>query len=154
MNAGLFGMSSGQAVSSRKLAGQVSNQSKVQLAVVANAALSLGRSATNTVSLSIGVRTKLVGVNGKGAVRFVAVSNDTGSTETMNIEVVIDGVSSSFAASVASGFGLLAVGSTGAVSTSSGAVMDYLPFDSSAEIFITSTIAGQHTPLYVIDLHQ
>lgn len=162
MNPGMYGMASGQPGAARKLAGSVYGGTTNP---AANGFINAGTSVATsnglsplTPTLSASVRTRLVSVSGRGAVRAVGF-NTSGVSATATFELWIDGVRvKSLSGLMASGHGLLLVGSGSSNGTyPSGIIPDFIPFDSSCEVFITSDTSlsgGSAIYSHWIDLHQ
>lgn len=159
MNQGMYGVSSGSGTAGvRKLAGQV--RSGTTQTTWAPVVLASGVGSVNVV-LTAGVRTRVVAVNGKGALRWFHGAAPAAGTD-LTIEVVIDGVrvvnqlvtlpaasGGSNAVYVAIGGGFGAAGTSQAT-----AFWDWVPFDASVELFLTSSTSATCTYGTAYDIHQ
>jgi hypothetical protein len=156
MNQGLFGLPGGPAQGVRKLAGQVRSGFNTSGATYTSAlaAAGLNSNGATTVALSAGIRTRLLSINGRGALRFALLNNGTAGTPDIVIEVLFDGVRGLLTPtlSVLSGGFALYVG--GVNLGSSSAMLDFQPFDSSLEIWTTTSAPGNYQHGFLIDLHQ
>lgn len=150
MNAGTFGMADGRVMAGRKVTSQLRSGTNYAASINTAAGLAGTSSAVSAGSVTFGVRTRIFSVTGKGAVRWFA-AGPTGSTPNTTVSIVIDGVEvrSETRAAAADGSGIGVCGICTTVSA-----WDYIPFESSVEVFVTvsSTITVQYA--YVIDLHQ
>lgn len=156
MNAGMFGLSEGSGWQSRKMVGRLTTGGASNaLATNATALQSVGVS-SSAVSTSANVRTLLTSVSGAGAIRYLALSNATGATANMTIEVVLDGSKAiNQTTSVNGGNSFLAVGQCSTGTYANGVIFDYLPFSKSCEIYSTTSVANTGANYaYVIDVHQ
>lgn len=159
MNQGTYGVSSGGgAAGLRKLAGQV--RSGTTPTTWTPVVLASGASSVN-VALTAGVRTRIVAVNGKGALRWFHAAAPAAGTD-LTIEVVIDGVRAVNqlvtlpAASGGSNAVYIAIGGGYGVAGTSqaSAFWDWVPFDSSVELFLTSSTSSTCAYGTVYDIHQ
>lgn len=150
MNAGMYGLPNGQALQGRRLAAQLGRQTSASsihtIGAAAGAALTM-------LSLTAGVRTQALGVTGRGALRFVAAAASS-SGPVIRVEVVVDGVTVADYSRTASatGDGAIAIGACGGSSVT--AIWDWIPFDSSAQVFVTNNNGGNTYFLHVTDIHQ
>lgn len=159
MNAGMYGMADGRGMAGRKFAGRVGFQTTNSGAVVDGAFASSGL-ASNAHSTASGVRSRLLNVSGRGALRWFGIAAGTTGGSTYRVEVVVDGVTVMNTPYVtASGRGPCVWGTAGQAAVGGGAqpspVLDYLPFDSSLEVYLTasvSEVSGGY--FYLVDLHQ
>jgi hypothetical protein len=161
MNQGMFGgigSGTGAASGLRKLSGQIrSGATQTTWTPVVSAS---GAGSVN-VALTAGIRTRVVAVNGKGALRWFHGAAPAAGTD-LTIEVVIDGVRSINqlvtlpAASSGSNAVYIAIGGGfGAAGTSQAtAFWDWVPFDSSVELFLTSSTSATCAYGTVYDIHQ
>lgn len=150
MNPGTFGMPPG--LGGRKLAAQLGRQS-------AAGSLHTAAATTGAVVASIpvtaGVRTLALNITGRGALRYMAAHNNTGVSTSLQIEVVIDGVpviARTRNPATSHGDGIVAVGMFN--STSSQTTWDYIPFDSSVQVFVTLSAGASCGFAYIADIHQ
>lgn len=158
MNAGMYGMADGCGMNGRKFIGRVGTAQENASAVSPQVGASVGVARAATAPLSAGVRTRLVSVTGKGALRYFAADQSSGLPQVTNLEVWLDGVSvySTAGRSLISGSAWIACGAV--MQTAGGSqcgVLDFWPFDQSCEVFITlATYSSPVNYLSVIDLHQ
>jgi hypothetical protein len=159
MNAGIYGMTNGQGMAGRKVAGRIGMGTSASTGGNLESISSLGI-ASNALTLTSGVRTRVVSVTGKGALRwFGHVSGPTGAP-TVKYEIVADGVTALNISVTATGsIGYSYWGHVTNTTISSTAkttpVFDFLPFDQSLEIYITeATSMGAGSYGYVVDMHQ
>ena len=125
-------------------------------AAAANAASACGRS-PESISMTAGVRTRLLSVQGKGAIRMAAFQNNTGSTVSFTHELWLDGVlirSATPPTFPANGSGCILVGTGQTGATNPAVVADFLPFDGSCEVYLTSAGSGAVGYFNMVDLHQ
>lgn len=157
MNAGMYGMADGRGMAGRKLAGRVGVSTAPGSQSLDN--ISAAGVAQQSISLASGVRTKVLNINGKGALRWFG--HITAGTTAIRYEVHLDGIKAidtSFATS-SSGQGWAIFGWTSysnvAGTPKTVAAYDFAPFDQTLEIFITETTGGGAENFgYVVDLHQ
>lgn len=152
MNQGMYyglagSQSSGGAL--RKLAGQLGRSY-----LFANPAT--GGAYTGT-PLTAGVRTRLLSILGRGALRIASLTNNTGGNANMRLEVVLDGVviADTGTLNASNSQGICPVGYP--ANSGSPLFWDWVPFDSSLEIWATSSVtgtSGAYTFQYVADIHQ
>lgn len=156
MNPGMYPLIDPQAQALRKLAGQVRSGFNTGGATYTSAlgAAGLDPSGATTLALSAATRTRALAVNGRGAVRFALINNGSGSASNVQIEVFVDGVKAIDTGSRAltSGSHMPFVGGVG--STNVVAALDFIPFDSSLEIWVTASVSGNYQHGFLIDLHQ
>lgn len=159
MNQGMYGVSSGAgAAGLRKLSGQV--RSGTAQTTWTPVVLAAGVGAVN-VSLTAGVRTRVVSVTGRGALRWFHGAAPAAGTD-LTLEVLIDGTrvinqlvtlpaasGGSNAVYVAIGGGLGVAGTTQA-----SAFWDWVPFDASVELFLTSSTSATCAYGTAYDIHQ
>lgn len=150
MNAGMYGMADGRGMAGRKLTSQVRSGTNYATAISTAAGLAGSSTVVSAGSVTGGVRTRIFSANGKGAVRWFA-AGPTGSTPNITAFLVIDGVEvkSETRSAAADGSG---VGVCGICTTVS--AWDYIPFDSSAEVYVTVSATANVQYAYVVDLHQ
>lgn len=153
MNAGMFPLPNGQQGGVRKLSGQIGRQANASS--INAMGPGAGAVATNISGLTGNTRINLLSVAGRGAARFLAVCDASGAGGNFRVEVIVDGVTifdgTRTIASI--GDGLIPVGYC--VSSTTTAIWDYVPFDSSLQVFVT--LPGAATAVYllrVIDIHQ
>lgn len=152
MNAGAFGMPSGQVSQGRKLARQLRDASGISSLHVATGG-QVGAAAVVT-STPIGVRSQVMNISGRGAARFLGAYNSNGTNTNLRLEIVVDGVPVYDATlGSSSNYGHIAVGNFVYSSVPIGQ-WDYVPFDSSFQVFLTSSAVANPTLLYVVDIHQ
>jgi hypothetical protein len=152
MNAGMYGLPDGKALQGRILAAQLGRQAAA--GSLHNAAGTTGAAVTS-VPVTAGVRTPILGITGRGAIRYMSAHNNTGTSTSIQIEVVIDGVlviDRTRSPASATGDGVIAVGMFN--STSSQATWDYIPFDSSVQVFVTLSAHTTCGFAHVTDIHQ
>ena len=110
----------------------------------------MGTTYTQAPGLTVGVRTSLLSVSGKGEVNFLAVQNGTYTyVGTQRLEVVVDGVTI-FDASVSLGTAnyatLVAIGGFAPIETSANPygneVFDKVRFSKSLQVFLTASGAA------------
>lgn len=144
MNNGIHGLGGGR--TNNKISGYAGKvttvQSNVALAIAAAAPI-----AVNTATVTATVRTRLAAVNGKGAVLLTMAAHGTDVVSSSPVvELVIDGeviIRNTYTSSTLNTGILLA----GYASYNSGDVypvpiqcsFDYIPFDSNAELWVTTT---------------
>lgn len=152
MNAGMYGMPNGQALQGRRLAAQLGRQSNA--GSLQNAPATTGAAVTS-VTVTAGVRTLALSITGRGALRYMAAHNNTVTSTSLQIEVVIDGVTvinRTRDPATSTGDGAVAVGMFN--STSSQATWDYIPFDSSVQVFVTLSAGATCGFAHVTDIYQ
>ena len=151
-NSGIYGITSGQSLAGRKVKAvggatpSVLGVSAFGAAPACHATTVLGATTLN------GVRTRLLSVQDRGAVRFFGIEGTGVSTR---VEILIDGVrvvDQTFTATSTNTFLSIGFGGGGATPI---AIPDYVPFDTSFEAFITvGGSAGASNYLFNVDLHQ
>lgn len=152
MNAGMYGMPNGQVLQGRKLAAQLGRQSAA--GSLQNAAGTTGAAITS-IPVTAGVRTLTLNITGRGALRYMAAHNNTGTPTSLRIEVVVDGVTvidRTRNPATSTGDGVAAVGMVN--SSYSQATWDYIPFDSSVQVFVTLSAGASCGFAHVTDIHQ
>lgn len=150
MNAGMFDLPGGQAGRPRKWAGSV-GKSYAHSATMYDLGVSLV-----TVSLTSGVRTRVLSINGRGAIRALAMGQQSISAG-LTLELFIDGAKAlSVGPITVNGSGPQGIFLLGNPRLSSGAAWwDYVPFDSSIELFATGAVTDSLYSLgYAVDIHQ
>lgn len=152
MNAGMYGMSDGRGMAGRKLIGRAGLGTLPATSSWSALASSVG-AATAGISLTAGVRTRLLNINGAGALRFGLVNNGSGVGTSSTFEVWLDGVpfinNSQVSPNWSNGQAQVFAGST------ANGFLDYLPFSQSCEVFVTAgTTSAGYTLAYLADLHQ
>ncbi len=156
MNPGMYPLIDPQAQGIRKLAGQVRSGFAPNASGYGSALQCAGLSASSTTNLSLvaATRTRILSISGRGAARFALINNGTGSSTTLSVEVWIDGVKviDTGNQSLSTGNFLPFVGSINPAASS--AALDFLLFDTSLEMWTTSTSAGTHQCGFLVDLHQ
>lgn len=160
MNAGMYGMADGRGMAGRKLAGQVMPAS-ISPGVSAGTVLAMAASQSRSpesVNLSAGVRTKVLSVSGLGALRMAGWSM---SAQVANItyELWLDGIliKKYTNVSVASGADLVLAGVGVGSNAYPDVSADFIPFESSCEIFVTSDVpvsGGNGRHFYWVDVHK
>lgn len=160
MNAGMYGMADGRGMAGRKFIGRVGIQPSNTGALV-EGSFSASGLLPNALTTVAGVRTKLLGVSGRGALRWLGIHAGTGSGSTYRVEVVVDGVTVINVPYItASSRGPMVWGEMTHVYMNSGTnqptpVFDYLPFESSIEVYLTASVSeATGGYYYAIDLHQ
>ena len=160
MNAGMYGMADGRGMTGRKVAALIGSFDVGQ-ASPCQAIFSSGRGlTTNTGTLSAGVRTKIASISGRGAVRLAAVEMiyQAPSVGTLTSEIWVDGVRLAIATTDRAGstgsYGATLIGWSTYGSGLSTVAPDFVPFDSSVEIWATRSIAQAVNYSLVVDLHQ
>lgn len=152
MNAGMYGVPGGLVSQGRKLARQLRNAAAI--ANVQYASSGQAGAASVATSAPIGVRSPAMNVAGRGAVRFLGVRPATTTATDIRLEVVVDGVVVyDETANCASLAGIVAIG-TFAYDTAAMVQWDYVPFETSLQIFVTSSVTANPILLYVVDIHQ
>lgn len=148
MNAGMFGLPNGQPGAARKVA--ASNVGRSRTAV--SGAVGVVGAAAQSVALTAGVRTRVLAVNGRGALRAAAIDQFIG-TVNLRLELWVDGVlvADTGTVSTGTGTGLIALGFGAAGQTP---IWDWVPFDSSLEVWATSGTSGSPNVGVVYDIHQ
>jgi hypothetical protein len=150
MNAGMYGMADGRGMAGRKLTSQLRSGTNYATAISVAGSLAGASGKVAAGSVTGSVRTRIFSVNGKGAVRWFA-AGPTGSTPNITAFLVIDGVEvkseTRISAADGSGVGVCGI-------CTSAAAWDYIPFDSSAEVFVTVSTTANVDYAYVVDLHQ
>jgi hypothetical protein len=160
MNAGTFGMADGRGMAGRKLATQV--RSSTSATVYGNyvssfptAVINAGATYQSAASVSGGVETRIFSINGRGALRWLGAGDGVASN-TIKVRLVIDGVTvSTGSQSGKDSTGGLVVCGTG--NTTTGTILslwDYMPFDSSVELFYTTSATAAPYLGFVVDIHQ
>lgn len=152
MNAGMYGLADGKGMAGRKLIGRAGQGALPVSTAGSTLAASVGAS-YGTISLTSGVKTRVLGVSGSGALRFGFVENGSAFNTSSSIQVVVDGVvvtnQSLTSPSWSIGNALIFCGS------SSGGVLDYLPFSQSLEVFVTAgATSSSFAMAYLADLYQ
>lgn len=151
MNAGMYGLPTGQAMGGLKLASQLGRApASVGLDNVGAQAGAL----VSSVPLTAGVRTLVLNISGRGALRYLSAHNNTNTAGTITVEVILDSVSviSRTTPSISTaGYGLVAVGLAG---TGASSVWDFIPFDSSAQVFVTISGGASIGFAHITDIHQ
>lgn len=147
-------MPNGQALQVRKLAAQIGRQTLASS--IHSMSGASGAAAAAVSGLTGNTRVNLLSVTGRGAARFLAVAEGSGSASgNLRLEVIVDGVTISDVTRAvgATGDGIIPIGYC--ASTTIPAIWDYVPFDSSLQVFVT--LPGTTTTVYllrVIDIHQ
>lgn len=153
MNQGLYGLgSSGAGSGVRKLAGQIGrNTTPVNNQAVFSA---LGV-ATNVSTAAIGVRTRILSVSGRGAARLLNIFNASGTSSNLTIEVFFDGVRvvNDVVASISNN-SVITFGFSGVPGGVQSVTLDWIPFDSSYEVFVTSSAVINPSFQHITDVHQ
>lgn len=156
MNAGMYGLPDGRGMQGRKLAGQLGRDTTTAVANVTGFGGPSGALPSNVSGLTESARNLLLNVTGRGASRFLAVALGGSGTGLFRVEVVLDGVtvaSAAHTAAHASGVGFVLFGHVPS-STHTG-IWDYVPFDSSLQVFVTLPPAVTSAwLLQVTDIHQ
>lgn len=155
MNQGMYGMASpssgagvGAGGSLRKLAAQVGrNYVYTSMTTGANG---IG------VPLTASVRTRVLSISGRGAMRIASVAQFTGGAANMRAELLLDGVpvvdTGTAAVSHTSGYCLIGIPLS---SVATPLMWDWWPFDASAEIYVTSSVTNaSYTLSHITDIHQ
>lgn len=157
MNAGMYGMSDGRGMAERKViaAAQSPGTSQLTAVTASTCANSLGYNAwLNGTTITLNTRTRILSVNGKGALRLHVLSGDAAGSTNAQQELWVDGVKVKDH-SVTSLQPTNSAVLVGAVSTAGVTALDYVPFNSSLEIWVsvnaTRTAMSAAT---VYDLHQ
>lgn len=159
MNAGMYGMADGRGMAGRKIATQLrsevaTNNTGNYVSSVFTAISNVGVSYLTLSSVTGAVDTLVFSLNGRGAVRWVGIG-DGAASNTILARLVVDGktIVSGGKTSKASTGGLILCGTGWASGTGAG-LWDYIPFDSSVQIYYqTSTTTSPYLG-YVIDLHE
>lgn len=155
MNQGLYGMAGGQSGMARTVifrSPRTLNATNVQ-----TVSLQFMNIAPVSFTPTMGVRTKVFGVTGKGALTFVTVVSNVSSTASnLTVELVLDGilVSNNTISVSNAGQGLFVVGAGMAAGAEIGGVMEWVPFSSSAEVFVTESVAIATNLFASYELHQ
>jgi len=149
MNAGMFGMPSARSTGARKVVASAVGRAST---AVVGATAAIGAS-SSVVGMTLGVRQRMLSISGGGALRATAINQATGGAQSLRLEVWVDGVAVADVsnASVASGSGLIAVGFAVASGTP---LWDWIPFDSSLEIWATMGASAGLSFGAVYDIHQ
>lgn len=151
MNAGMYGMADGRGMAGRKVAASTirTSHGSDPAGCVSG---TLRAEKLTTTSLAVSTRLRIFSIQGKGAVRAAGVSaKDTAGNLT--VELFVDGVRTVVHTNTAiAAAGPLLVGSF----ISSGiCALDWVPFDSSVEIYVTQTGTNSGVDYAVAyDLHQ
>lgn len=152
MNSGIYGITSGQSLAGRKVKAVGGATPSVLGILAADAASPCRATAVTGATTPNGVRTRLLSVQDRGAVRFFGIQGTGVSTR---VEILIDGVrvvDQTFLATSSQTFLSIGFGGGGAAPI---AIPDYVPFDTSFEAFITvGGSAGASNYLFTVDLHQ
>lgn len=154
MNQGLYGMAGGQSGMARTVifrSPRTLNAANVN--IVSSQFMNI---APVSFTPTMGVRTKVFGVTGKGALTFVTVvSNSASTASNLTVELVLDGilVSNNTISVGNTGNGLFVVGA-GMAATEIGGAMEWVPFSSSAEVFVTESVAIVTNLFASYELHQ
>lgn len=152
MNPGLFGLPGGVPPNVRRLktlGGSSASQVQTTISAFANVAHATPVSAAATPA---GVRTRLLGILDRGAIRALSIAG--GGTDSTRVEVVVDGVTVwDRTISMVSGTVYSAVGFGGG-GASPVFVPDYIPFDSSMELWVTRSALTTTDYAFNVDLHQ
>ena len=158
MNAGMYGMADGRGMAGRKLAGILQGQAVSVVSGVGGVStfgVVCSRNYT-TQTLTGGVRTRIGSVTGRGAVRGWIVET-AAAADTIRAELWIDGKSvlDITGGTAAAGQHINVVGAFSGSSVVL-AIFDYIPFDSSCELFVTATTGGGSAYRYPfrIDIHE
>ena len=154
MNAGTFGTPSGNLSHGRKLARQLRAATQVSYLSLASGGQVSAVSAS--LSVSVGVRTQSMSITGRGALRFLGVCNTVATATNLRLEILLDGVTvcDVTASGCSDGSGPVGVGTFVYAGSAAQGQWDYVPFDSTLQIFVTSSAVANPTLLYVVDLHQ
>lgn len=155
MNQGMYGMADGGGMAGRKFVGRAGMSPVIPITLsVGPLASAFGLGSPPTITLSSGVRQRLVSITGKGALRWASIYNGS-SSSSVTFEVWLDGVKAfDTTAMVVTGNSILACGVCGN-NTYLSVIPDWWPFVSSLELYVTTSVGGStYNPIYVIDLHQ
>lgn len=157
MNQGLYPIIYPEGQNARRPAGQV--RTGFSVGVTYGQAMSAAglNSTGDSVALSASVRTRILAVNGRGAFRFGLLNNGSGgSSASFLLELWIDGVrvvsNNNNGNSLGNGNYAHYVG--GSNGTNITASLDWVPFETSAEVWVTASNAGTYNHGYLIDIHQ
>lgn len=158
MNAGMYGMADGRGMAGRKLAGQVYSGNKQANTSPTSAWAAAGIPGA-FLSMGAGARTRLVSASGRGALRLFAVTQSISVIDTHRIEVWIDGkkiIDHTLSLDGAASQGFNVVGWASGAASAYAANADFVPFDSSCELYLTCTTGGASSARvsYQIDLHE
>ena len=148
MNAGMYGMADGRGMARRRLAAVSVGKIRTQVTSAVNA---IG-AASQSVPLTTGVRTRVLTVSGRGAVRALAVEQGLGTT-SLQLEAWVDGVlvADTGTVTTSTNGGVIAVG---AGIQSQPPFWDWVPFDTAFEVFVTCGSTGSVGFGAIYDLHQ
>lgn len=148
MNAGIFPLMDSQPGGGRRVFASNVGRSRGQ---VSAPVAPLG-CAGQAVVLTAGVRTRVLSVNGRGAFRAAAIEQSLAPVN-LRFELWVDGVlaadTGTNLVTVGNGLILLGLGASGQTPA-----WDWVPFDSSAELWVTTNTSGSHTFGFVYDIHQ
>ena len=152
MNSGIYGITSGKSLAGRKVKAVGGTTPSVVAVTALVAAAPCHATAVAGATTLNGVRTRLVSIQDRGAVRFFGIEGTGPSTR---VEILIDGVlvvDQTFTATSSQTFLNIGFGGGGATPI---CIPDYVPFDTSFEAFITvGGSAGASNYLFNVDLHQ
>lgn len=153
MNQGLYGMGSSVGFSGvRKLAGQLGRNTTPASYQGIISGLGI---ATNVSASPAGVRTRILSVSGRGAARLLNIFNATGVSSNLTIEVFFDGVRVVNNVVVSeSSTSVITFGFSGVGGGIQAVTLDWMPFDSSYEVFVTSSAASNPSFQHITDIHQ
>ncbi len=158
MNAGMYGMADGRGGQFPKLAGIAGKNGTPTTAFfnVAGFGQVIG-AASNSVSVTNGVRVKALSISGRGVLKALAVAESGTVTPTYRVELFIDGSRVLDATWTASGSANMGPPLLGGVGNTINAApfFEHVPFSSNVDVFITvSGIGNPATLVYLADIYQ
>lgn len=161
MNAGMHGMADGRGMAGRKLIRQLRSEPSPTETVgsyvpsILTAVTNVGASYLTLASVTGGVDTVVFSLTGRGAVRWLGIGDGAASNSILT-RLVIDGqtVISGAKTSKASPAGIVLCGFGYGSSATGVGSWDYMPFDSSVQVFYQTSSTASPYLGYVIDLHQ
>lgn len=152
MNSGIYGMTSGQSLAGRKVkALGGTTPASIATATVTSFSGIAHATPVSAAATPATVRTRLLSVADKGAIRALAIAG--GGTDNTRVEIIVDGVTIwDRTISMVSGTMYVVVGFVGSASPSF--CPDYIPFDSSMELWVTRSTLTTTDYAFTVDLHQ
>lgn len=153
MNQGMYGMASASYAGglTRKLVAQLGKGGTLN---DRSGMLQTMGVAISSVTTPSGVRTKVLGVSGKGAARVLNIYNATGGTTDLRVECWFDGVKVFDITYVSVSSTSVPIIGFYSPSGSYALTPDWIPFESSYEVFVTSSIVGGNSLQHITDIHQ
>lgn len=153
MNSGIYGMTSGQSLAGRKvkLLGGSTPTSLTGTTVTSFSSIAHATPVSSAATPAT-VRTRLLSVADKGAIRALAIAG--GGTDNTRVEIIVDGVTIwDRTISMVNGT-VYVVAGFGGGGTSPVFAPDYIPFDSSMELWVTRSTLTTTDYAFTVDLHQ